>query len=393
MPQRCHRCRAAAGTTAVPVARASSDPYVQISGVRKRAPPWKLLPVRGPRQSKPPWVQAGRTRMRNLSVLAALLLAGTAQSSSAQLGPAELAARVNRLLDSLERNTGFSGVVMIVRGSDTVLARASGDADRERRRPNTLETAFNIGSINKAFTALAIRQLAAAGTIHLDSTLGRYWPDYPNPAARGVTIRHLLTHRSGVGGDIFAAPAGRTRHALRHNRDFLQLIPAAPLQFEPGTSQRYSNAGYVILGALIERLSGEDYYRYIQRHVYEPAGMRRSGHFPVDSLPPNTAIGYTTRGGDGSRANTALLPGRGSAAGGGYSTAGDLLRFVAALRAGRIREGGRAGIGIAGGAPGLNASLEGDLPGGYDLAVLANLDPPAAERVAEAIRQMLGARD
>jgi hypothetical protein len=125
--------------------------------------------------------------------------------------------------------------------------------------------------------------------------------------------------------------------------------------------------------------------------------MTRSGSWPVDSLPANTATGYTTggegaaRGGEGAALsrNTGILPGRGSSAGGGYSTAHDLLRLLNALRENKIPAGPPSGIGIAGGAPGLNAVLEGDLPGGYDVIVLANLDPPAAERVARVIRTAL----
>ena len=158
------------------------------------------------------------------------------------------------------------------------------------------------------------------------------------------------------------------------------------------------NAGYIILGLLVERLSGEDYYDYVRRHIYEPAGLTRTASWTVDSLPANTAIGYTRGSQDAPPSaplgpNTALLPGRGSSAGGGYSTAHDLLRLINALRAGKIPASPPAGIGIAGGAPGLNAAVEGDLPGGYDVIVLANLDPPAAERVARGVRGLLGARD
>ncbi len=128
--------------------------------------------------------------------------------------------------------------------------------------------------------------------------------------------------------------------------------------------------------------------------------MTRSGWWPADSLPPNTAVGYTPADVSGRAVpeaplhrNTDLLPGLGSSAGGGYATAQDLLRFLAALRARRIPAGPPPGIGVAGGAPGLNAILEGDLPGGYDLVVLANLDPPAAERVGRLVRGWLGARE
>lgn len=315
------------------------------------------------------------------------------RAASSPLSEAELVQRLGATLDSLAKLDEFSGVVLLAKQGTPVFQRAYGFADRESKRPNDVETAFNIGSINKLFTGIAIRQLSAEGKLHLDSSLATYWPDYPNPdVARRVTIRQILQHRSGIGGDIFAAPPGKTRHDLRHNNDFLQLFASRPLDFEPGSQQRYSNAGFIVLGALIERVSGKDYYDYVRERIYAPAGMRRTGAWPPDSLPANTARGYTRRSGL-VEPNTALLPGRGSAAGGGYSTAHDLMRLVQAMREGKIPGAPPAGVGIAGGAPGLNAAVDGDLPGGYDLIVLANLDPPSAMRVARTVRGWLGARD
>jgi D-alanyl-D-alanine carboxypeptidase len=336
--------------------------------------------------------------------LVALLLAtaplGAQNPRPPAISEAELASRLTAAVDSLVGLDQFSGVVVLAKGSTPVLQLVRGMADRAAGRGNGVETAFNLGSINKAFTAIAIRQLAAQGKLDLDSTLRRYWPDYPNQeVARRVTIRQLLQHRSGIGGNIFGVPAGGSRHSILRLRDFLPLFVNEPLQFEPGSRQQYSNAGYVVLGLLAERLSGEDYYDYVRGHIYEPAAMRHTAHYAADSLPPDAAIGYTRADANGEPStgplspNIALLPGRGSSAGGGYSTAGDLLRFLAALREGRIASGPPAGLGIAGGAPGLNAVVEGDLPGGYDLVVLANLDPPAAERVARLVRGWLGASD
>jgi D-alanyl-D-alanine carboxypeptidase len=207
----------------------------------------------------------------------------------------------------------------------------------------------------------------------------------------------LMRHTSGIGGNIFDPPAGGKRNDIRALRDYLPLFVNRPLQFPPGTRNAYSNAGYVVLGLLVERLSGKDYYTYVREHILQPAGMTRTGSFPVDSLPPNTAIGYT-RGMNAPlstplRPNSRDLPGRGSSAGGGYSTAQDLLRFLQALREQRIPNGLPAGLGIAGGSGGINAMIEGDLPGGYDLIVLTNLDPPAAERVARMARAWLGVTD
>ncbi|HET9453053.1 MAG TPA: serine hydrolase domain-containing protein [Gemmatimonadaceae bacterium] len=327
------------------------------------------------------------------ALLSALLLAAPLSAQPA-LDEAELFRRIESHVDSLAKADRFSGVVLLARNGKPVFERAWGFADREAKRPNTVETAFNIGSINKLFTTIAIRQLEAAGKLHLDSTLARAWPDYPNPdVARRVTIRQMLGHRAGISGNIFAAPAGKSRHDVRHNNDFLPLIVNEPLAFEPGARQQYSNAGFVLLGMLVERLSGKDYYEYVRENVYAPAGMARTAAYPVDALPPNTAIGYTGTPGARER-NTASLPGRGSAAGGGYSTPHDLVRFLQALRGGKIANGPPAGsVGIAGGAPGLNAIMEGDLPGGYDLVVMANMDPPAANQVGRAIRGWLGSPD
>jgi CubicO group peptidase (beta-lactamase class C family) len=289
--------------------------------------------------------------------------------------------------------------VVLAKSGVPVFQRAYGMADRERSIANNLETAFNLGSINKVFTQISILQLVAAGKLSLDSTLSAYWPDYPNKSvANKVTIRQLMRHTSGIGGNIFDSPAGGTRHDVRSLKDYLALFVNEPPQFEPGTSNAYSNAGYVVLGLLIERLSGQDYYTYVREHILEPANMTRTGSFFVDSLPPNTAVGYTTGREDAPpgtplHPNTLELPGRGSSAGGGYSTAQDLLKFLKALRERRIANGLPAGLGIAGGSGGINGVVEGALPGGYDLVVLANLDPPAAERIARMTRSWLGVQD
>jgi CubicO group peptidase (beta-lactamase class C family) len=312
---------------------------------------------------------------------------------------AELAARLGALVDSLANAGQFSGIVSLSKRGAAVFERAYGDAQRTRHTRNTLETAFNLGSMNKIFTAIAIRQLAAAGKLQLDSSLAKAWPDYPNAdVARQVTIQQILAHTSGITGNIFELPGLASSGQIRHNRQVLAAIVNAPLAFAPGTRNQYSNAGYVVLGGLIERLTGEDYYSYVQKNIYAPAGMTRSGHFAIDSLPARTATGYTRGGPGGSpseplRANTSLLPGRGTSAGGGYSTLGDLKRFLAALRSQKIVAGPPAGIGIAGGSPGVNALIEGDLPGEYDLIILSNFDPPSAERIARRVREWLAVRD
>jgi D-alanyl-D-alanine carboxypeptidase len=333
------------------------------------------------------------------SIMAQQPSGGTESIRPSPISQTELVRRLTTSLDSLSKVGQFSGVAVIAKNGVPVFQRSYGMADRERRVANNPETAFNLGSINKIFTQIAVLQLRAAGKLDLDSTLATYWPDYPNSeVARKITIRQLLRHTSGIGGNIFDPPAGGKRNDIRTLKDYLPLFVNQPLAFEPGTRNAYSNAGYVVLGLLIERLSGDDYYTYVREHIFKPAGMTRTGSFAVDSLPPNTALGYT-RGDEGAplsmplRTNSRDLPGRGSSAGGGYSTAQDLVKFVQALREQRIPNGVPAGLGIAGGSGGMNAVVEGGLPGGYDLIVLANLDPPAAERVARMTREWLGVHD
>ena len=323
----------------------------------------------------------------------------SAGGQRALIGTPELVKRLRAFADSLAHIDQFSGVISVSQNGAPVFEKAYGEANRETHTPNTLESAFNLGSINKLFTATAVRQLALAGKLQLDSSLASAWPDYPNQeVARRVTVRQILQHRSGIMGDIFHVPGVSAPGEITHNRQFLAGFVRDSLQFAPGSREQYSNAGYVVLGALIERVSGEDYYAYIDRHILKPAGMTRTGHFLNASLPPRTALGYTHDGERSSlnatwRSNTRMLPGRGSAAGGGYSTVGDLKLLLAALRAQKIPGAPGAGVGIAGGAEGLNASVEGALPGGYDLIVMANLDPPAAERISRRVRDWLGQRE
>jgi len=305
---------------------------------------------------------------------------------------ADLGAAVRAYVQKLADEDAFSGVVLIARGGAPVFEQAYGLADRERKIPNRIDTKFNIGSINKSFTALAVRQLVAGGKIALDDPIGKYLPDYPNlEAATKVTVRHLVEMTSGIGdffGDRYAATP---KERLKTLTDYLPLFADKPLEFEPGSRNQYSNGGYVVLGLIVEKASGQDYYAYVRDHIFKPAGMAETDSFPKEAVVPNRAKGYT-RSGSAWVPNDDTLPGRGSSAGGGYSTAHDLLKYVAALQKGtlgELPEELRGGMGIAGGAPGLNAGVEWDPQRGYTVIVLANLDPPAAERIALQIRAWL----
>jgi CubicO group peptidase (beta-lactamase class C family) len=314
----------------------------------------------------------------------------------------------------------FSGSVLVARHGAILLREAYGLASREHAVANRPDTRFNLGSINKLFTKVAIAQLAAAGTLSLDDTIGRWLPDYPSAAAREkVTLRHLTGMSGGIGdffGERFAATP---KDRFRTNRDFLPMFAADPLQFEPGSQRRYSNGGFVVLGEVIARASGADYHDYVRSRIFVPTGMTGTDSYEADAIVPNLAEGYTRHWDDERRegtlhANIYSRPARGSAAGGGYSTVDDLLAFTKALVADTLLPpawtewvlGGpeptagaapaatahtRGGIGAAGGAPGINAALDLEVATGEVVVVLANLDPPAAERLSSRVRRLLAA--
>lgn len=347
-----------------------------------------------------------------------LLGIGVDEASPSDLeGPAapmtedEAVARVEALASEAAAAGRFSGVVLLARDGTVRLHRAWGLAHRGLRVSNAPDTKFNLGSINKLFTRVAVAQLLAAGRLSLDDPLGKHLPDYPNPDARKATIRQLLDMQSGI-GDFFGPEFEATpKDRLRRNADFLPLFANKPLLFAPGADRRYSNGGYVVLGEIVAKASGRDYHDYVRENVYARAGMKDTDSFEADVPVPNLAEGYT-RPEDGGelRSNVYTRPARGSAAGGGYSTAPDLLRFAKALFADELlppaytewvvarTEPGkplgdrrRGGLGFAGGAPGINAVLEADRETGWVVVVLANLDPPAAQSMGKGIRRLLDA--
>jgi D-alanyl-D-alanine carboxypeptidase len=302
----------------------------------------------------------------------------------------------------------FSGNLLVARGDNTLLSRSWGLAEREAGTANDGDTRFRIASMFKMFTAVAVLQLVDVGKLDLDGTVGTYLPDYPNrELAAQVTIRQLLSHSGGT-GDIFTPDYSARREQVREHRDYLELFGRRASEFTPGSATRYSNYGYVLLGAIIEQVSGRSYYDYLQAEVFAPAGMSASGALPEQQAAAQLSVGYTTRDGQ-LQDNRDTLPWRGTAAGGGYSTTGDLLRFVQALHDGRLLPAARVAqatraqnadgwygfgfivggkgrmrwFGHDGGAEGMSASLRVYPELGYVLVGLANVDPPAAERLTE----------
>jgi Beta-lactamase len=207
----------------------------------------------------------------------------------------------------------FSGAALVAKEGRVLFSHAYGLADRNRRIPNTIRTRFRIGSMNKMFTAVAILQLVEAGKVKLTAPLGTYLPDYPNhELATKVTTHQLLTHTGGT-GDIFGPDFDAHRTELRTLADYVKLYGRRGLEFEPGSQWAYSNYGFILLGVVIEKVTGHSYYDYVHAHIYRPAGMTRTGSLPEDQAVPDRSIGYTKpSAATGWVANTDTLPYRGT---------------------------------------------------------------------------------
>jgi CubicO group peptidase (beta-lactamase class C family) len=318
----------------------------------------------------------------------------------------------------------LSGAVLVARDGIPVASRATGIANKVTGAPITLNTRFNLGSMNKMFTAVAIAQLAQAGRLSFDDVISKHLPDYSNKeVADKVTIHQLLTHTSGMAmywNEKFMAQREKLLTVAAH----LPLFASDPLSFKPGEKFQYSNSGYMVLGAIIEKVSGQDYYSYVRDHVYKPAGMNETGFYEPGKETANLAIGYTRMGPDGkplaeARDNTGTREARGGPAGGGYSTVGDLAKFHMALRGykllneeysklittGKVDAGGPIGryaygfsdkvfdgkhiVGHNGGSPGIAANFEMYPELGYTSVILMNADPPAMMPVIMGIRQRI----
>ena len=344
-----------------------------------------------------------------------------AQDSRAKTPPAQPIkvidvdpAELHKMISSKVEKDEYAGVVLVAKDGRPLFHRAYGYASKRFKVPNNLDTKFNLGSINKSFTAVAITQLAEQGKLSLDDPIGKHLHIFPPEIAEKVTIRQLLNMRSGWGdfwgNEVYLARFPR----LRTVSDYMDFIKDMPLDFEPGTSFQHSNTGFDVAGAIIEAIAGMDYYAYVKKNIYDPAEMVDSDSYHKDGPVENLAVGYTNMNRNDPQGtgfcweNTYMMPPRGTPAGGGYSTAGDLLKYDQALRNNKLlsksytdyffnRFNGQLGdpsnasmYRVAGAAAGINAYLAMDLVSGYTFIVLSNYDHPTAVTIAEEIIKMNG---
>lgn len=367
--------------------------------------------------------------------LLVLLGAATAQEFSFQSAPAvrpatpaEIAAELRAHVDDLAATDIFSGVVRLEHGSDVLLDGAWGEASKAFAAANTARTRFNLASASKMFTAVVVAQLVEEGKLRYEDEVGRHLPNFGTPALRRITVHQLLTHTSGLGDIMTERWERSSRNRWHEVAHWLPEIASTELAFAPGARFGYSNAGYLLLGALVERITGESFASQLAQRVLEPAGMDRSGLFCRDEPRPDVARSYTRRrgGGEGTDSRDAgtwwntLFANRyrGGPAGGAFATAADMTSFFAALRRGALlpeaaladlvapkaamgegqsygygfilsSEEGALSYGHDGDAPGVSTAARHYPERGMTLVVLANYGDGAARRVAARFEALL----
>jgi CubicO group peptidase (beta-lactamase class C family) len=259
---------------------------------------------------------------------------------AARLTDEQMARELEAFISKLAGADVFSGAALLARDGKVIYKNAFGIANKDFNAPNRIDTKFNLGSMNKMFTSVAIAQLVERGKISFDDPLAKFLPEFPSKeAAEKIKIKHLLCHTAGLGSYFNSKFMESSRARFRTTSDFMELAKDEKLAFEPGTSWRYSNTGMLTLGAVIEKATGQSYYDYIRENVYKPAGMINSDCYDLDRVNPNLAVGYEkeyTDDGVRFRNNIFSHVIRGGAAGGGYSTVEDLMRFDVALRSNKL---------------------------------------------------------
>ena len=333
----------------------------------------------------------------------------------------ELKENVQTFLDEQESSDEFSGAVLIAHHNQPILKTARGYAIRPEVLRNQPDTKFNIASVTKMFTAIAVMQLVAKGKLDLHVPVSSYNTELPY--ANQITIHQLLTHTAGF--DMYWNDAYRAaRSDLRTINAYLKLFADTPLEFAPGTRHHYGNSGYVVLGALIETVTGLSYYEYVKKEVFNVAGMENTDFYEMDVPIANCAIGYTRQNwftpDDGKlRSNQFIYAVKGSPSEHCFSTVEDIFLFFQALQNNQILDshykelcftshtgGEQAGVRYGYGFHIIDDGKHGHVIGhggramggdafallydsGYIVIVLSNYDRPSARTVVNHIADML----
>ena len=278
-----------------------------------------------------------RARSLTVAVLLPVLASARAHGQqAARPSRAELITRIDSLANDYLRTAPAPSVaVAVVKGSDTIVMKAYGFANIEAKRPATATTVYEIGSLTKQFTAAGIMKLVEAGKLSLDDEITKYVPTYPTPGGHRITIRHLLTHTSGVHNYTSVAAWRSTWNSDITTDSIVGFVRRDSLDFAPGTRYSYSNTGYVLLGMVIEKISGKSYAKFVQDEFFTPLKLTQSSYCPSKTTDPSFAAGYT-------RSGSQLVPAtflnltHPHAAGALCSTVKDFVAWQRALASGKV---------------------------------------------------------
>ena len=241
---------------------------------------------------------------------------------------------LNKFIHRMAEHKIFSGTVLLARGKEILLQAAVGESNKSFNIKNNLNTRFDLASMSKMFTAVAINQLFQSGQLHPTDTLDKYldtsW--LPKKISKDIQIQHLLTHTSGLGN--YAVHMGNiSKNKLIHLNDYKGFLNKESLAFLPETNQMYSNSGMFLLGVVIEKLSNQSYFDYIQSHVFSPANMKDSAFLERNQPHKNVAVGYehSANNETGWFDNSGIFGNKGTPDGGSFSTIFDMHNFALAL--------------------------------------------------------------
>lgn len=313
-------------------------------------------------------------------------------------------------IEALAQENKFSGVVLIAKQNKPIFTHVVGLANREKNINNTIDTQFNLASMGKMFTGVAIAQLAQQGKLSFTDTIAKHLPDYPNKTAAQATIHQLLTHTSGL-GDIFAPDFEKDQDSFTVPQDYINRYGNRDPEVLPKDTVVYSNYGYTVLGAIVERVSQQSFDEYVQQHIFQPAGMRNSVVYKHDYTADDCALSYD-------ETKPIHFTGIGSPAGGSYASAQDILQFAQALMTHKLLnkkytqvittgkvaaadgsygygfmdcqdEDGVRWLGHSGGCVGMNTELRIYPKSGYVIVMLGNANRYRPSIVSEFVGKLL----
>ena len=345
--------------------------------------------------------------MRLLSSIALVLLLAVpavAQPAATQPATAQDAARMEEAIQAAIQKQNFMGAVLVARGDEILLNKGYGQANAEWNLPNTPATKFRLGSLTKQFTAASILLLEERGKLAIADPVSKHMPDAP-AAWSAITLHHLLTHTSGIPNFTSLPDYAKFQPFPTTVEATIAVFRDKPLDFAPGDRMSYSNSGYLVLGHLIERISGEGYETFLKTNILDPLGMKDTGLDSNATIIPRRAAGYTS--GPNGLTNAGYIhmsvP---HGAGAMYSTTEDLLRWERGLFGGKVvsaaslrkmttpfKNNYALGVGVVtlngktrithgGGIQGFNTALSYDPDARIVVVVLANVNGPAADTLA-----------